>query len=95
VRESHRDPQVFPDPLSFCPDRFVDRRLSRYEYSPFGRLEHRCIGETFTLALATCFVSKLVRGYEWAVVQDGPAEFNRYHWRPSRRFRVRLEPRQA
>jgi cytochrome P450 len=95
IRESHRDPQVFESPASFDPDRFLGRRFSRYEYSPFGRLEHRCIGETLTLALAACFVSKLAKGYEWAVVQDGPPEFNRYHWRPSRRFRVRLEPRRV
>jgi cytochrome P450 len=93
VRESHRDPEVFEDPLSFDPDRFAGRRLSRYEYSPFGRLEHRCIGETLTIALATRFVSALSNGYDWSVAQDGPAEFNRYHWRPSGRFRVRLEPR--
>ncbi len=93
VRESHRDPEVFADPASFDPDRFAGRRLSRYEYSPFGRLEHRCIGETLTLALAGTFVSELARGYDWTVVRDGPPEFNRYHWRPSRRFRVRLEPR--
>jgi cytochrome P450 len=93
VRESHRDPEVFADPASFDPDRFAGRRLSRYEYSPFGRLEHRCIGETLTLALAGSFVSQLTGGYEWTVVRDGPAEFNRYHWRPSGRFRVRLEPR--
>jgi cytochrome P450 len=93
VRESHRDPAVFPDPDAFDPDRFAGRRFSRYEYSPFGRLEHRCIGATATLVLATCFVSELSCGYDWTVVQDGPAEFNRYHWRPSRRFRVRLEAR--
>jgi len=78
VRESHRDPEVFADPASFDPDRFVGRRLSRYEYSPFGRLEHRCIGETLTLALAGTFVSELARGYDWTVVRDGPPEFNRY-----------------
>jgi cytochrome P450 len=95
IRESHRDPQVFENPASFDPDRFLGHRFSRYEYSPFGRLEHRCIGETLTLAVAACFVSKLAKGYDWAVVQDGPPEFNRYHWRPSRKFRVRLEPRRV
>ena len=93
VRESHRDPEVFSDPLSFDPDRFTGRRLSRYEYSPFGRLEHRCIGEKLTIELASSFVARLCNDYDWSVVRDGPPEFNRYHWRPSERFRVRLEPR--
>jgi cytochrome P450 len=94
VHESHRDPAIFPDPDAFDPDRFAGRRFSRYEYSPFGRLEHRCIGVSTTISLAACFVTRLSGGYDWAVVRDGPPEFNRYHWRPSRRFRVRLEPRE-
>jgi cytochrome P450 len=93
VRESHRDPAVFADPGAFDPDRFADRRYSAYEYSPFGRLEHRCIGVTATLELGSVFVSRLCTGYDWAIVRDGAAEFNRYHWQPSRRFRVRLAAR--
>ena len=93
VRESHRDPAVFADPDAFDPDRFAGRRFSAYEYSPFGRLEHRCIGVTTTLALASILVTKLSGDYDWRVVRDGPSEFNRYHRRPSRHFRVRLEPR--
>ena len=50
-------------------------------------------GIASVMALAGSFVSQLTGGYEWTVVRDGPAEFNRYHWRPSGRFRVRLEPR--
>jgi cytochrome P450 len=93
VRESHRDPAVFPEPGVFDPDRFAELRFSAYEYSPFGRLEHRCIGVTTTLELARIFVDRLCTGYDWGIVRDGPAEFNRYHWQPSRRFRVRLAAR--
>ena len=93
VRESHRDPAVFADPALFDPDRFAGRRFSAYEYSPFGRLEHRCIGATATLALGSVFVSRLCTGYDWEIVRDGPAEFNRHHWRPSGGFRVRLAAR--
>jgi cytochrome P450 len=93
VRESHQDAAVFADPQAFDPDRFLDRRFSRYEFSPFGRLEHRCIGETATIGLAEAFVSRLSKDFDWSVARDGPAEFNRYHWRPSRRFRVRLRER--
>ena len=93
VRESHRDQSVFSDPHAFDPDRFLHRRFSRYEFSPFGRLEHRCIGETATIGLATTLVSRLSNDFDWSVMRDGPAEFNRYHWRPSRRFRVRLQER--
>ncbi len=95
VRESHRDPAVFAAPDAFDPDRFAGRRFSAYEYSPFGRLEHRCIGVTTTLALSGILVTRLSNDYDWTVVRDGPSEFNRYHWRPSRHFRVRLVARET
>ena len=95
VRESHQDAAIFADPQVFDPDRFLDRRFSRYEFSPFGRLEHRCIGETATIGLAAAFVTSLSNDFDWSVTRDGPPEFNRYHWRPSRRFRVRLLERSS
>ena len=101
VRESHRDPEVFSDPASFDPDRFAGRRLSRYEYSPFGRLEHRCIGETLTLALAGSFVSELAprlrlvgRAGRTARVQPVPLAAERTVQGPPRAARLALrDPR--
>jgi cytochrome P450 len=91
VHEAHRDPEIFPNPAAFDPDRFLARHYSSYEYQPFGRLRHRCLGGVTTEALAGAFVSQLA-SYEWAVVADGPAVFDKYHWRPSRRFRMTLTP---
>ena len=91
VHEAHRDPEVFPDPETFDPDRFLGRRYSSHEYQPFGRLGHRCLGAGTTQSLAGVLVSQLA-GYDLEVVRDGPAVFDKYHWRPSRRFRMRLTP---
>jgi cytochrome P450 len=40
--ESHKDPQVFPDPFTFNPQRFLDNQFSLDEYAPFGVGSHRC-----------------------------------------------------
>ena len=55
---THRQPDLFPDPDQFRPERFLERQFSPYEYLPFGGGDRICIGMAFAqfemkLALAT------------------------------------------
>ncbi len=93
VRESHRDPAVFAAPLTFNPDRFRERTYTRDEYSPFGTGSHACLGSLLTQIVGRLFLTELARGFDWRVVADGPREFGRLHWQPSRHFRITLRPR--
>jgi cytochrome P450 len=43
----HFNPDVWRDPDSFHPDRFLDRKPSPFEYAPFGGGYRRCIGAAF------------------------------------------------
>jgi cytochrome P450 len=43
----HFNPNVWKNPDSFDPDRFLDRRPSPFEYAPFGGGYRRCIGAAF------------------------------------------------
>ena len=43
----HADPQIWPDPGRFDPERFLTRRPSPAEYSPFGYGHRRCPGSSF------------------------------------------------
>lgn len=45
----HQDPQLFPEPGEFRPERFLDGGPPPYSYLPFGGGAHRCLGA----ALAT------------------------------------------
>lgn len=43
----HRNPDVWPEPLAFRPDRFLDRKPKPTEYVPFGGGNRRCVGAAF------------------------------------------------
>jgi cytochrome P450 len=44
---THFDPELFPRPDRFDPDRFLDVRPDTYAWIPFGGGVRRCIGATF------------------------------------------------
>ncbi|MBJ7328306.1 MAG: cytochrome P450 [Solirubrobacteraceae bacterium] len=43
----HTDPELFPDPYRFDPDRFVGTKPDTYQWVPFGGGRRRCIGAAF------------------------------------------------
>lgn len=43
----HQDPQVYPDPQRFDPQRFLDAKPSTYSWVPFGGGTRRCVGAAF------------------------------------------------
>ena len=44
---THYDPQLFPHPDRFDPDRFLEKLPDTYSWIPFGGGVRRCIGATF------------------------------------------------
>jgi len=44
---THRRPDIYPDPLAFRPERFLENPPSNTEYLPFGGGVRRCLGASF------------------------------------------------
>jgi len=43
----HSDPDVYPDPQRFDPQRFIDAKPNPYSWVPFGGGTRRCVGAAF------------------------------------------------
>jgi cytochrome P450 len=44
----HADPNVYPEPQTFDPERFLSKRPSPFEFLPFGGGHRRCLGAAFS-----------------------------------------------
>jgi len=40
----HHDPELYPEPMHFVPERFIGRTYSPFEFLPFGGGHRRCLG---------------------------------------------------
>ena len=43
----HHDPEIYPDPHAFRPERFLDNPPGTYTWIPFGGGRRRCLGASF------------------------------------------------
>ncbi|XAR55187.1 Flavonoid 3'-monooxygenase [Bertholletia excelsa] len=77
-----RDPQVWPDPLKFMPERFLadvedfsvmglDLRLA-----PFGSGRRACPGESLGLTTVSFWVASLLHEYQWKQSDHNPVDLS-------------------
>ncbi|MBU9766722.1 cytochrome P450 [Mycobacterium sp. TNTM28] len=69
----HRDPQLWPDPQVFDPDRFAPERIKqrdRWEFLPFAGGSRSCIGEHFARLETTLALATIVRSVELTSLED-------------------------
>uniref|UniRef100_A0A336K519 CSON013221 protein n=1 Tax=Culicoides sonorensis TaxID=179676 RepID=A0A336K519_CULSO len=71
------DPEYFPDPDKFNPDRFDENSSSynEYSYMPFGLGPRACIGERFALLQMRIGIVNVLKSFTVEVTNDTPKNF--------------------
>jgi cytochrome P450 family 138 len=82
---THFDPDLFPHPDRFDPDRFVTARPDTYSWIPFGGGVRRCIGATFAHVELDVVLRVILERVELAPTSapDEPWKFKGVAWSPA------------
>jgi len=64
---AQRDPDVFPDPAAFRPERFLNGQAYQGSWFPFGLGARTCIGNRFALRQMQVIASATVRHADLAL----------------------------
>jgi len=73
----HHDPDLYPDPERFDPDRWLTINPSPYEYHPFGTGVRTCLGQPFAMMCIPIVLAILLQKFRFESVPG--AKVNR-HW---------------
>jgi cytochrome P450 family 135 len=89
----HRRPDLYPDPLTFRPERFLGTRAGTFTWIPFGGGPRRCIGATFALIEARIVLRTMLRHAELLPTRERSERIGRRNVTivPSRSARITLK----
>lgn len=92
---THRDPDYWPNPTRFDPDRFIDDGPNEeFSYYPFGAGPHACLGEHIANVEATVLISTLFDVYDVSLESDSrPGIDTAVNLQPDEDVRVSLTER--
>jgi cytochrome P450 len=68
----HHDPDIYPDPYAFRPERFLENPPGTYTFIPFGGGRRRCVGASFATLEMKIVLRAVLSRMEVGIDADGP-----------------------
>ncbi|KAL3644268.1 hypothetical protein CASFOL_012200 [Castilleja foliolosa] len=95
ANSTHRNPDIFPDPIKFDPSRFEGSGPAPYTFVPFGGGPRMCPGKEYARLEILVFMHHLVRRFKWEkIIPDEKIIVNPMPI-PAKGLPVRLYPHKA
>jgi cytochrome P450 len=94
---AQRNPEVYPEPEAFRPERFLEQPTDPVSWLPFGGGIRRCVGAQFATYEMKIVLATLLAHGEYALAQATPARITRraITFFPEHGTRIRLLRRRA
>ena len=93
----HRDPERYPEPSDFRPERFLDNGVAPDAWIPFGGGKRRCVGSHLAMLELRTVVAEVIRRLDVRPANPEPERTRLHHvtLTPADGGRVVVSPRRS